>query len=45
MWGCQGGLLPPAWDFIRDHGIMKYEDYPYTSGTSAQEGKCKHETA
>jgi hypothetical protein len=24
---------------------MTYEDYPYTSGTSAQEGDCKHETA
>lgn len=45
MWGCQGGLLPPAWEFMRDHGIMKYTDYPYTSGTSAQEGTCKHDVS
>ena len=24
---------------------MKYTDYPYTSGTSAQEGTCKHDTS
>jgi C1A family cysteine protease len=43
MWGCQGGLLPPAWEFIMDNGIMTYADYPYTSGTSETEGKCKHD--
>ena len=30
---------------MRDHGIMKYTDYPYTSGTSAQEGTCKHDVS
>jgi C1A family cysteine protease len=42
MWGCQGGLLPPAWEFIKDNGIMTNEDYPYFSGTTGSEGECKH---
>ena len=37
--------MPPAWEFIRDHGIMTNEDYPYTSGTSETEGACKHDVS
>ena len=32
-----------AWDFIKDQGVMKSEDYPYFSGNSGEEGQCKHE--
>ena len=31
-----------AWDFMHDQGIMKDSDYPYTSGTTREEGKCEH---
>ena len=41
-YGCQGGWMTWAWDFIKDQGVMTDEDYPYTSGDSEMEGECKH---
>ena len=32
-----------AWDFIKDQGVMTNENYPYFSGTTGNEGECKHE--
>ena len=37
--GCGGGWMGYAWNFMRDHGVMVYEDYPYT-GRNAD--PCKH---
>ena len=27
-WGCDGGWMLDAFDFTRDNGILKWEDYP-----------------
>ena len=37
-YGCKGGWMDWAWDFIKDQGVMKSEDYPYFSGNSGEEG-------
>ena len=34
--GCDGGDLPGAFDYERDHGTSTERDYPYT----AKDGKC-----
>jgi len=36
--GCDGGLMDNAFKYIKQYGIEKEEDYPYT----AQDGKCKY---
>jgi len=35
MGGCRGGWMSPVWAFMKDHGAMTNEDYPY---------KAKHQT-
>lgn len=37
--GCNGGDLPPAYDYIKTHGIMKSSDYPY----KARDQSCKYD--
>jgi cathepsin B len=39
--GCNGGYLNKAWDFMQKTGVMTDECYPYTSGTTGQDGDCK----
>jgi len=34
--GCDGGDLPPAYDYVVKYGIESEKDYPYT----ARDGKC-----
>jgi C1A family cysteine protease len=35
--GCNGGWMDSAFDYIKDNGIMKNEDYPYV----VEEQDCK----
>ncbi|OQR82342.1 cysteine protease family C01A [Achlya hypogyna] len=39
--GCQGGWPWKALDYISSYGLCTEADYPYTSGSSGQNGKCK----
>ena len=39
--GCNGGYLNKAWDFMVKTGVMTDECFPYTSGTTGQDGDCK----
>lgn len=41
-YGCDGGWMSYAWDFISDQGAMTDAEYPYESGISQKEGDCKH---
>ena len=43
-YGCNGGFLNKAFDFLAKHGVVADKDYPYTSGTSGRTGSCKHPT-
>ena len=38
--GCNGGYLNKAWAFMQK-GVMTDACYPYTSGTTGQDGKCQ----
>ena len=44
-YGCMGGWMTWAWDFVKDQGVMTNEDYPYFSGTTGAEGDCKHDAS
>lgn len=44
-YGCEGGWMTWAWDFVKDQGVMSYEDYPYFSGDTGSEGACKHDAS
>jgi len=39
--GCQGGYLQKAWEYMASSGIVDDACYPYTSG-SGDSGVCKH---
>lgn len=44
--GCQGGNPINAWRYVSGFGGQELEkDYPYTSGTTRQNGKCKSNKA
>lgn len=37
--GCSGGWMHNHWEFQKEHGAVRYEDYPY----NARENECNHE--
>ena len=39
-YGCNGGYLNVAWNFMKSTGVVSDTCYPYTSGTSGQSGSC-----
>lgn len=39
MYGCRGGWMTPAWEFMHDQGAMLNKDYPY----KAKDQDCFHE--
>jgi len=45
-YGCQGGLMDSAFDWIErsSSGLCSEEDYPYTSGTTSARGECMKAT-
>ena len=44
-YGCDGGWMSYAWNFISDQGAMTDAEYPYESGYSTEEGDCKHDAS
>ena len=38
--GCQGSIAELAFDYAKHYGLASIADYPYTSGTTGQDGKC-----
>lgn len=38
--GCNGGYLDRAWDFMHHTGVVSDECYPYTSGETGKDGEC-----
>jgi len=38
--GCNGGYLNKAWEFMSKTGVASDECYPYTSGTTKVDGEC-----
>ena len=43
--GCNGGYLLLAWNFIQKTGLVEDDCYPYTSGTTKVAGECKSSCA
>ena len=41
MGGCNGGWMSIHWRFMKDHGVMTNEDYPY----KGKNEKCAHDDA
>jgi len=39
--GCQGGDTVTAYDYMKANGLETEADYPYKSGESGSDGKCK----
>jgi cathepsin B len=39
--GCNGGYLNKAWDFMNKNGVMTDACYSYTSGVTKVDGKCQ----
>jgi cathepsin B len=39
-YGCNGGYLNVAWNFMAKSGVVSDTCYPYTSGTAGVDGKC-----
>merc|ERR1712113_300898 len=39
--GCNGGYLNKAWDFMQRTGVVSDKCYSYTSGTTGQTGTCQ----
>mmetsp|Transcript_24882 Transcript_24882/g.27532 ORF Transcript_24882/g.27532 Transcript_24882/m.27532 type:complete len:292 (+) Transcript_24882:29-904(+) len=39
-YGCQGGYLNVAWNFMENSGVSTEECYPYTSGDTKVDGEC-----
>lgn len=33
--GCRGGSLRNTMRYVKEHGLMKYDDYPYISQVNA----------
>jgi len=44
-WGCEGGWMSTAWDFLKQEGYMTNEDYPYESRENSLEGECRHDSS
>jgi len=42
--GCDGGDLPPAYDYVNEHGLETDAHYPYTSG-GGRDGQCKYSSS
>jgi len=42
MYGCGGGWMVAAWTFQKEQGMFLEGEYPYTSGRTGRETKCKH---
>jgi KDEL-tailed cysteine endopeptidase len=40
--GCSGGMMDGAFKYIKERGQCTNAEYPYTSGTTMEEGKCKN---
>lgn len=40
-YGCNGGYLNVAWTFMAKTGVVSDACFPYTSGTTGQDGVCK----
>lgn len=40
--GCNGGYLDRAWNFMHEKGVTTEECYPYTSGITGDDGDCSH---
>ena len=44
-YGCNGGWMSYAWDFMHDQGAMTDADYPYESGRTSTESECAHDAS
>ena len=41
-WGCSGGWLADAFDYVMEHGLMLNEDYPQNPGVDRFTARCKY---
>jgi len=39
-YGCRGGILPDAWEFLKNYGIVTDGCFPYTAGQNGVAAKC-----